>query len=219
MSEDVFSESLTRPANEPASLSHGKEMAVRAAAGAVIGLGWGAALRGWMVVLALQFGERPNFTWQGTFGGILLPSAIMGAILGVAAVAEGPLAGKRSRWVLLSPLLLVLGPAIATDNFIPTLVATGMGGGAIGVALIGISGGYALSGTGPQWLRRVAGTFAVLLSAGSAVGFGFAGGGSSDTPAKVFGGLLFALLMVLLVVGIGASTRNRSTRLATSDTP
>jgi hypothetical protein len=168
-----------------------------------------------MVVLALQFGERPHFTWHGTFGGILLPAAIMGGMLGVAAGAEGPSASKR--WAKLSPLLLVLGPAITTDNFIPTLVTTGLGGGAIGVALIGLSGGYAISGTGPQWLRRVAGVFAVLLSAASAVGFGFAGGGSSDTPAKVFGGLLFALLMALLVVGIGASARDRSTRLATSD--
>jgi hypothetical protein len=219
MSEDVFPGSLTRPAIEPDSLPYARTMTVRAAAGAVLGLGWGAALRGWMVVLALQFGERPHFTWQSTFGGILLPAAIMGAMLGVASGAEGPSSRKWSRWAMLSPLLLVLGPALATDNFIPTLVTTGLGGGAIGVALIGLTGGFALSGTGPQLLRRVAGVFALLLAAGSAVGFGFAGGGSSDTPAKVFGGLLFALLMVLLVVGIGASTRDRSTRLATSDAP
>ena len=219
MSEDVIEMSLTRPAIEPGSLPYARTMTVRAAVGAVLGLGWGAALRGWMVVLALQFGERPHFTWQGTFGGILLPAAIMGAMLGVAAGAEGPSARKRRRWAKLSPLLLVLGPAITTENFIPTLITTGMGGGAIGVALIGMSGGYALSGTGPRWMRRVAGVFAVLLAAGSAVGFGFAGGGSSDTPAKVFGGLLFALLMVLLVVGIGASTPDRPTRLATSDSP
>jgi hypothetical protein len=163
-----------------------------------------------MVVLALEFGERPHFTWQGTFGGILLPAAIMGSLLGIAASAEDPSSRKRRRWALLSPLLLVLGPAIATDNFIPTLITTGLGGGAIGVALIGTSGGYALSGTGPRWLRWVAGLTAVLLTAASAVGFGFAGGGATGTPGQVFGGLLFALLMVLLVAGIGASTRYRS---------
>jgi len=210
MSEDVFRGSLTRPATEPASLLHVKAITVRAAAGAVLGLAWGAALRGWMVVLALEFGERPHFTWQGTFGGILLPAAIMGAMLGAAASVEGPSARKRSRWVILSPLLLVLGPAIATDNFIPTLVTTGMGGGAIGVALIGLSGGYAFSGNGPRKLRLAAGILAVLLTVASAVGFGFAGGGSTGTPAKVFGGLLFALLMALLVAGIGGSIRHQS---------
>jgi hypothetical protein len=142
----------------------------------------------------------------------------MGALLGVAAGAERPSARKRWRWVILSPLLLVLGPAIATDNFIPTLVTTGLGGGAIGVALIGISGGFALSGHGPRRLRLAAGVLAVLLGVASAVGFGFAGGGSTGTPAKVFGGLLFALLMALLVAGIGASTRDLSARLTTSDT-
>jgi hypothetical protein len=210
MSEVVFPGSLTRPAIEPDSLPYARTMTLRAAAGAVLGLGWGAALRGWMVVLALQFGERPHFTWQGTFGGILLPAAVMGALLGAAAGAEGPSARKRSRWVILSPLLLALGPAIATDNFIPTLITTGLGGGAIGVALIGISGGYALSGNGPRRLRLVAGVLAVLLGVASAVGFGFAGGGSTIGPGKVFGALLFALLMALLVAGIGASTRYRS---------
>jgi hypothetical protein len=130
----------------------------------------------------------------------------MGAILGVAASAEDPSARKWRRWALLSPLLLVLGPAITTDNFIPTLVTTGMGGGAIGVALVGLSGGYALSGAGPRRLRRAAGVFAALLAIASAAGVAFAGGGSPGTPAKVFGGLLFGLLMALLVVGIGAST-------------
>ncbi len=210
MSEDVIERSLTRPAVEPDSLPYARTMTVQAAAGAVLGLAWGAALRGWMVVLALEFGERPHFTWQGTFGGILLPAAVVGAILGVSASAEGPSARKWSRWAILSPLLLVLGPAIATENFIPTLLTTGMGGGAIGVALIGMSGGYALSGTGARWLRRVAGVFAALLTVASAVGFGFAGDGSATNPDRVFGALLFALLMALLVAGIGASARNRS---------
>jgi hypothetical protein len=163
-----------------------------------------------MVGLALQFGASPQFTWEGTFGGILLPAATVGAILGVAASGEGASARKWRRWAALSPVLLVLAPAIVTDNFIPTLVTTGIGGGAVGVALIGLAGGYALSGAGPRWLRWAAGAFAALLAVGSAVGFAFAGGGSTGAPAKVFGGLLFALLMALLVAGIGASTRDRS---------
>jgi hypothetical protein len=164
-----------------------------------------------MVVLALEFGDRPHFTWQGTFGGILLPAATMGALLGVATVAEGPSARKWRRWVILSPVLLVVGPALATDDFIATLLRTGMGGGAIGVALIGLSGGYALSGMGPQWLRRVAGLLAVLLTVATAstLGFSFSGDGANITPNKAFGAVLFVLLMALLVAGIGAATRYR----------
>jgi hypothetical protein len=30
--------------------------------GACLGLAWGFALRAWMVVLALKFGEQPQFT-------------------------------------------------------------------------------------------------------------------------------------------------------------
>lgn len=203
-SEDVFPGVLTQWANDSASLSQGKAMAGRSVVGALLGLTWGAGLRSWMVVLTLEFGERPNFTWQGTFGGILLPAATMGALLGVATCAEGPSARKWWRWVILSPVLLVLGPAIATKDFVPTLLTTGLGGGAIGVALIGLLGGYALSGIGPRWLRWVAGFLTILFLVASAYGFSFAGAGTTVTPSKVFGAVLFVLLMVLLVAGMGA---------------
>lgn len=203
-SEDVSPRFLTQWASDPASISQGKAMTKRAAVGALLGLAWGAGLRSWMVVLALEFGERPSFTWQGTFGGILLPAATMGAMLGAATCAEGPSARKWWRWVVLSPVLLVLGPAIATKDFIPTLLTTGLGGGAIGVALIGLLGGYALSGIGARWLRRVAGFLTILFMVASAFGFSFAGAGSTVTPSKVFGAVLFVLLMALLVAGMGA---------------
>lgn len=203
-SEDVSPRFLTKWANDPASVSQGKAMIRRAAVGALLGLTWGAGLRSWMVLLTLEFGERPHFTWQGTFGGILLPAATMGAMLGAATCAEGPSARKRLRWVILSPLLLVLGPAIATEDFIPKLLTTGLGGGAIGVALIGLLGGYALSGIGARRLRWVAGFLTISFMVASAFGFSFAGAGSTVTPSKVFGAVLFVLLMALLVAGMGS---------------
>jgi hypothetical protein len=202
--EDVSPSYLTQWANDPASVSQIKAMTRRAAAGALLGLAWGAALRAWMVVLALEFGDRPHITWQGTFGGILLPAATMGAMLGVATCAQGSSARKRWRWVILSPLLLVLGPAIATDDFISTLLTTGLGSGAIGVALIGLLGGYALSEIGARPLRWVAGILTILFMVASAYGFSFGGAGSTVTPSKVFGAVLFVLLMALLVAGMGA---------------
>ena len=82
----------------------------RVVAGAFLGLAWGAALRAWMTLLALEFGDRPQYTWLGTFGAILLPTALMGAVLGWAAYATETsaetLAGKRWRWAISSPLVI-----------------------------------------------------------------------------------------------------------------
>jgi hypothetical protein len=46
-------------------------------------------------------------------------------------------------------LLFVVMPALAQDGFVTELLTTGIGGGAVGVALIGIIGGYAIAGRGP----------------------------------------------------------------------
>lgn len=194
-----------------------RAMAWRAAAGGFLGFSWGGALRTWMVILALKFGEQPKFTWRGTLGGILLPAALVGAILGVATHAAQTSEQKRWRWSILSPLILILGPAVATENFISTLITTGIGGGAIGVALIGMLGGFAFSGLGALWQRRVSGLIALLLTFASGVGFFFAPSASGtntakDIPAesKVVGAVTFILLMAALVAGVSAPFRSRS---------
>jgi hypothetical protein len=158
-----------------------------------------------MTVLALKFGEQPKFSWRGTFGGILLPAALVGAWLGAAIYAAETSSSKRWRWSILSPLLLVLGAAIGRENFISTLITTGMGGGAIGVALIGMLGGYALSGLGALWKRWVSGLLASLLTFAAGVGFFFGKGAS-----EAFGALYFILLMALLAVGVSAPFRHES---------
>ncbi len=173
--------------------------------GACLGLAWGVALRAWMVVLALKFGEQPNFTWRGTFGGILLPAALVGAWQGAAMHAAGTSSSKRWQWSILSPLLLVLGAAIGTENFISTLITTGMGGGAIGVALIWMLGGYALSGLGALWKRWVSGLLASLLTLAAGISL-FLGKGASEA----FGALYFILLMALLAIGVSAPIRYES---------
>ncbi len=53
--------------------------------GAVLGLAWGAGLRGWMAVVA---GGLPSFSWSGTFIAILLPATLVGAALGWAEYAR-----------------------------------------------------------------------------------------------------------------------------------
>ena len=54
---------------------------VRIATGALLGLAWGAGFRAYMSELA---GEASKFNWAGTFGAILVPSALSGAALGLA---------------------------------------------------------------------------------------------------------------------------------------
>ncbi len=65
----------------PHDRAHGTVRAVLA--GAVLGLAWGAALRGWMVTLALEFGDWPRFTGAGTFGSVLAPATVTGGLLGM----------------------------------------------------------------------------------------------------------------------------------------
>lgn len=183
-------------------------------AGTLLGLMWGASLRAWMALLALHFGEPPTFTWAGTFGAILLPAALAGAWLGWAATDSR--AGRRWRWALLSPLLMVLGPLLFLEGFIPALMQNGMGGGAIAVALVGILGGVADSGLGPRWARWVAGLLAGATSVGLALFTAFidAPPGGPSAAGTALTVLLGLLLMLFLIAGVSLpawSAARRST--------
>jgi hypothetical protein len=188
--------------------TNSKAITKRFAIGAFLGLAWGASLRTWMVLLALKFGDCPQFTWEGTFGAILLPAALMGALLGGGTYASESSGKKLWRWAILLPLLLVLGPIIFLNNFITGFVTTGIGGGAIGVALCGTLGGYAFSGFGTQWTRWVSGLLSLFFTLGMA-GYYIAAGPALITQGvnETFGALLFVLLMALLVAGVSAPSR------------
>lgn len=181
----------------------------RVVVGTFLGLVWGASLRAWMVLLALELGERPHFTFAGTFGAVLFPTALVGALLGAAAHNAETSQTARWRWAILSPLLLIVGPIIVTKNFFSTLITTGMGGGSIGVALIGLFGGYAFSEFGARWMRWVSGFLALLLTIASIfpVYFTDRSAAVTSSTSKVFGALLFVLLMVLLISGVSAPSR------------
>jgi hypothetical protein len=177
--------------------------------GSFLGVTWGASLRAWMTLLALQLGDPPKVTWLGTFAGVLIPTMVVGALIGLAAYSAKTSERKRCRWAILSPSLLIMGPAIVQDHFFSILLKTGVGGGAIGVALVGMLGGYALSGFGPRWTRWFAGLISSLLMIASVAPDYFAGP-SSALPSganDVFGILLFFLLMAQLVAGISAPSR------------
>jgi hypothetical protein len=99
-----------------------------------------------------------------------------------------------------------LFPALVQPDFIQTLVTTGLGGGPIGVALIGMMGGYALSGLGPRWLRGIAGVVSLLMIlAGGIWMFSLERFPAVKFSANnAFIGLLSVALMILLVAGVSA---------------
>ena len=127
----------------------------------------------------------------------------MGAVLGAAAYAAETSDGKRWRWAALSPLLLALIPAIVLEGFIPRLVTTGLGSGAIMVALIGLLGGYIFSGFAARWMRLLSG----LLIVGVLVFLASGAGSITPSAGVVFCALLFFLLLALLIAGVSAPSR------------
>jgi len=126
--------------------------------GALAGLAWAAGLRGWMVQIAAA--EGSTFHWYGTFALVLLPGALVGAAFGLAEHRRR--AGlPRTGWLVLAPVLFAC--ALLDPVIFELFITQGIGGGALGVALTGLAGGYALSGRGRAWWRRTCGVFAGLL--------------------------------------------------------
>ena len=125
-------------------------------AGAVVGLTWAAALRGWMIQMA---GGQSAFHWHGTFALLLAPGLCVGALIGLAEHRRRT-GGSRSPWLTLSPCLFLA--ALADPTIFKGLITDGTGGGAIGVVSFGLAGGNALSGRGRAWWRRTCGAVAVL---------------------------------------------------------
>ena len=125
--------------------------------GSVIGLTWACALRGWMIHMAAAEGSA--FHWLGTFALVLGPGLLVGALIGLAEHRRRT-GGPRSVWLNLAPCLFLA--ALVDPTIFKLLITQGIGGGAIGVVLFGLAGGYALSGRGRAWWRRTCGVFAVI---------------------------------------------------------
>jgi hypothetical protein len=174
------------------------ELVTRVLVGGICGLAWAAGLRGFMVEVA---GPESTVHWEATFGGILLPGVIVGGLLGWAEHLRRTGGRRRWRWLALSPLLLA-GILFSRPGDMASLLDNGIGGGAIGVPLIGMAGGYALSGRGSPWARAAAGTVAAAsipiwaLTAASVGGPELA----LDTPRGAWVALyLYSFLVVLML--------------------
>jgi hypothetical protein len=122
--------------------------------GGLCGLAWAAGLRGFMAQIA---GTASSVDWAGSFGWILLPSTLVGALLGCAEHLRTSGGRRGWRWLALAPLLFS-AILFSRPLDILSIFQDGVGGGAIGVSLYGMLGGYALSGRGaalgPDHQRR-----------------------------------------------------------------
>jgi hypothetical protein len=108
-------------------------------AGAVCGIAWGAALRAFMAMVA---GPDSVVSWLGTFGFLLLPTGVVGGLLGYA---------EHRRRLDLPPRRLTLAPLVlAVDPSALLLVLPAM------------AGGWALAGRGTRRGRRLAWTAMVV---------------------------------------------------------
>jgi hypothetical protein len=140
---------------QPAPHGGGPTMSVLV--GGLCGLAWAAGLRGFMAQVA---GSESEVDWAGTFGWILVPGIGVGVLLGLAEHLRSSGGRRGWRWLALAPLLF---SAILFSRPLDLLsiFEDGVGGGAIGVSLYGLLGGYALSGRGPRWARIVSGAVAL----------------------------------------------------------
>lgn len=128
--------------------------------GGLCGLAWAAGLRGFMAQIVYA---SSSVGWTGTFGYILLPGLVIGLLLGRAEHVRQTGGRRGWRWLALSPLLFAAilfseGPLQVLGIF-----EDGLGGGAIGVPLYAMAGGYAVSGRGPRWSRITCGVLALTV--------------------------------------------------------
>lgn len=72
----------------------------------------------------IEFGSSPRYTWEGTFLSMLLPTVLVGALIGFDWQRRRG-SKRRVPFVVWSPLLLVVGPPLVADNFTGTLMDTG----------------------------------------------------------------------------------------------
>ena len=156
--------------------------------GALCGVAWAAALRAYMIELA---GAESAFDWWGTVGAILVPGAVVGALLGWAEDIRRRGGRPGWRWLALAPLLLAIAPMLLPGALVD-FVTQGLGGGAVGVALMAIAGGYAISSRVPVAARAVCGILSGAVLVGLIISPPFIGG--ADLAVTEPRGLWLAIL-------------------------
>lgn len=176
--------------------------------GALLGLTWSASLRGYMAALA---GFESRVDWVGTFPLILLPGTVVGAAYGWEWARRRTDARRARWWMVLLPLVFPV-LALTPPGALTTFLTTGIGGGALAVAVAGILGGFAISGRGPLVARIVAG----VMTAVGILAAAFAGLFIRPTlglvePRGAWLAILGSCLVVMLVLACSIPWRKPAT--------
>jgi hypothetical protein len=187
----------------PDRASRPARLAAPLALGALLGIVWASGLRGWMTQLA---GPDSTVTWTGTFAAVLLPGAVVGGLLGWAEHLRRAGGRRRWRWLALAPLLFPVA-TLSLPGAISTLLATGVGGGAIGITLLAMLGGASLSGRGPLWLRLVCGAAAFWLVPAVFLGPPMRPELDPATPLGAWSAVSFSALFVALALAYAIPLR------------
>jgi hypothetical protein len=178
---------------------------------ALVGLAWACGLRGFMAEVA---GDDSGVDWGMTFGYILLPGVVTGLLLGWAEHLRASGGRRGWRWLALAPLtftavLFSEGPLGFLGIF-----EDGLGGGAIGVPLYGILGGYAVSGRGHLWGRAVCGLLAsTVVPIWALTVTSFAPHLGIDTPRGAWVALHFYSLILILMLACSIPLRAPAQRI------
>ncbi len=168
------------------------------AVGATCGLAWAAGLRGFMTQIDPASSE---VHWAGTFVWILLPGVLIGALLGMAEHRRRIGDRRHWRWLVASPLLFS-AVLLSRPWDMGGLLEDGIGGGAIGVPLVGMLGGYAIAGRRP-WARVLGGLLALSSIPVWAYSATDIGGASLavDTPRGAWVALYYYAFLAVLAIG------------------
>jgi hypothetical protein len=180
--------------------------------GGLCGLAWACALRAFMSEVA---GPGSEVHWINTFGFILLPGVLAGALIGWGEHLRRSGGHPHLRLLSLSPLLFAA--VLLSDPLdFSSLLDDGVGGGAVGVPVIGILGGYAAAGRSS--IRRaiaglifVAGLAVWAVTATDVGGPGFA----LTTPHGLWVTLLYWNLLIILALAASVPMRPGGPRSCT----
>jgi hypothetical protein len=185
------------------------------ALGVLCGIAWATGFRAYMAELVWPASQ---FEWWGTFGAIIAPGALTGGILGWAEYMRRRGGRPGWRWSALAPLSLAVAP-LFMPGAVTALLTEGLGGGAIGVALLAIAGGYAVSGRGSVVGRSLCGLLAAAVLAGLVASVPTIGGPrlALTEPRGVWVALLATSFVCLLV--IAASIPFRATESPATHKP
>jgi hypothetical protein len=178
--------------------------------GALCGLAWACALRSFMAAVA---GIETGVDWANTFGFILLPGAVIGALLGWAEHLRRT--GGRPGWRRLALAPLLFAAILFSNPFdLAGILDDGVGGGAIGVPVVAMLGGYAVSGRGPAWGRALSGLgFLAAFTSWLLVAVDVGGSSFSLTTSHgLWASTLYEGLLVVFALGAAIPHRAAAAR-------